>query len=60
MYREAFARLPDEAEREAVLGFLAAQAGRHGVDFAAQPRHEAAWTDLAHALFNAKEFIFVP
>jgi len=60
MYREAFARAPRPEEREAVLGFLAEQARLHGSDFAADPRHEAAWADLAHALVNAKEFIFVP
>ena len=60
MYRRAFARPPSADELAATLEFLAAQARQHGVDFAAQPRHEAAWADLAHALFNAKEFIFVP
>jgi hypothetical protein len=60
MYRRAFARPPSADELAATLEFLAAQARQHGVDFAAQPRHEAAWGDLAHALFNAKEFIFVP
>jgi hypothetical protein len=39
---------------------LTTQAGRHGVAFTEQSRNEAVWTDFAHALFNAKEFIFVP
>ena len=60
MYRRAFARPPTAEERAAALDFLAAQAGRHGADFAANQRHEAAWADLAHALVTAKEFIFVP
>lgn len=60
MYREAFGRLPTVEERNAALAFLAMQAGHHGVDFAAQPRHEATWADLAHALINTKEFIFLP
>ena len=60
MYREAFARLPSPDERAVALSFLAAQAGQHGIDFATQPRHEAPWTDLAHALMTTKEFIFVP
>jgi hypothetical protein len=60
MYREAFARGPTAEEQVAALEFLAAQAAQHGVSFAAAPRHEAAWTDLAHALINTKEFIFVP
>jgi hypothetical protein len=60
MYVEAFARPATAGEREAAVGFLAAQARLHGASLADQPRHEGAWTDLAHALVNAKEFIFVP
>jgi cytochrome c553 len=60
MYLEAFARPPSAGERAAAVGFLAAQARLHGGDLADQPRHEAAWADLAHALINAKEFVFVP
>ncbi len=60
MYLAAFARLPEPAETTAALEFLATQTKAHGSDFAHDPRHEAAWSDLAHALMNAKEFIFVP
>jgi hypothetical protein len=60
MYREAYARLPDEQERAAATAFLQAQTALHGGSFTDDPQQEAAWTDLAHALFNAKEFIFVP
>jgi hypothetical protein len=60
MYRAAFARPPEPAETTAALEFLAAQAKTHGGDFGNDPRQEAAWADLAHALFNTKEFIFVP
>ena len=60
MYREAFARPPSTDELAAAKAFLAAQAARHGGNLAADPRHAAAWADLAHALINAKEFIFVP
>jgi len=60
MYRAAFARPPEPAETTAALEFLAAQAKTHGGDFGNDPRLEAAWADLAHALFNTKEFIFVP
>jgi hypothetical protein len=60
MYREAFARGPTAEEGAAALEFLATQAAEYGVSFAEQPRHEAAWADLAHALITTKEFIFVP
>ena len=60
MYREAFTRPPTPDELAVALEFLAAQAERHGADFGFDPTNEAAWADLAHALFNTKEFIFVP
>lgn len=60
MYRDAFARLPTAEERQAAAAFLASQAAAHGQSFEAQPQFEPAWADLAHALINTKEFIFVP
>jgi hypothetical protein len=55
MYRQAFGRPPDDDESRLCLSFLARQCAMHGVDEAApQP-----WTDLAHTLFNAKEFVYV-
>ncbi|MFM1902131.1 MAG: hypothetical protein RLZZ440_31, partial [Planctomycetota bacterium] len=60
MYRAAFARGPEPAEQAAALEFLAAQATVHQGDFATDPPQPAAWSDLAHALINAKEFRFVP
>jgi hypothetical protein len=60
MYRDAFTRPPTAAERQAALKFLAGQSATHGQSFEAQPRFEPAWADLAHALMNTKEFIFVP
>ncbi len=60
MYREAFAREPTAEEQAVAIEFLTDQADRHGADFTTDPINEAAWADLAHALFNTKEFIFVP
>jgi hypothetical protein len=60
MYREAFARSPTADEQAMARSFLAEQATRHGGDFATDPQCEPAWSDLAHALINTKEFIFVP
>ncbi len=50
MYLTAFARLPTPAERAAALAFLG-EPGRRG--------DRGAWADLAHVLFNVKEFLFV-
>jgi hypothetical protein len=55
MYRQAFGRPPDSHECRLCLAFLAQQRAMHGVDEAAP----APWTDLAHTLFNAKEFVYV-
>ncbi|MCI0461609.1 MAG: DUF1553 domain-containing protein, partial [Gemmataceae bacterium] len=44
MYLSAFARPPDANELQACLEFV----------------QSATWADLAHVLFNAKEFIFLP
>jgi hypothetical protein len=60
MYRTAFARSPTADEQAAAVEFLVEQAMLHGGDFTVDPRHEPAWADLAHALINTKEFIFVP
>ncbi len=51
----ALGRPPSELERRELLAFLAEQGKLHGR--ADDPR---AWTDLAHVMFNLKEFIFVP
>ena len=60
MYLEAFARIPSDEERAAAAAFLETQTALHGGSFADNPLQEAAWADLAHALFNAKEFLFLP
>jgi hypothetical protein len=52
MYRSAFGRPPSTSEVDACLEFLREQE-RVGAAGA------AVWTDLAHVLFNAKEFIYL-
>jgi hypothetical protein len=54
MYREAFSRSPDADELSTVGGFLAAQRALYEID-----SEQHAWSDLAHVLFNAKEFVFL-
>jgi hypothetical protein len=55
MYREAFGRPPGPDERSAALAFLDEQARSYG-----KPDDPRAWSDLAHVLFNVKEFVAVP
>ena len=55
MYESAFGRGPTADERDACLEFLAEQARLRKLS----PDDPAVWADLAHTLFNAKEFIFV-
>jgi len=55
MYVNALGRPPTDDERAACLAFLEGQTKRYGV-----PADDArVWADLAHTLFNVKEFIFV-
>ncbi len=58
LYEAALARRPEPAERAAALDFLrlqAAQLERPG----SWPTDERVWADLAHVLWNSKEFLFV-
>ncbi|MBI1913356.1 MAG: DUF1553 domain-containing protein, partial [Planctomycetes bacterium] len=54
MYLSAFARPPLDAEVRSCLRFLVRQAGVSG-----SLDDPTVWTDLAHVLFNVKEFIFL-
>jgi Protein of unknown function (DUF1553)/Protein of unknown function (DUF1549)/Planctomycete cytochrome C len=55
MYREAFGRPPGVDERTASLAFLDEQVKAYG-----KPDDPRAWADLAHVLFNVKEFVAIP
>ena len=55
MYREAFGRPPGDDERKAALAFLDEQGQAYGRSD--DPR---TWADLAHVLFNVKEFVAIP
>ncbi len=59
MYREAFGRPAESAELEAALAFLKQQASELAVADGHTADDRAAWADLAHALMNVKEFIFI-
>jgi len=47
MYASAFGRPPEDPELQAALEFVGSN-------------DRQAWTDLAHVLFNVKEFIYIP
>ncbi|MBI3839264.1 MAG: DUF1553 domain-containing protein [Planctomycetia bacterium] len=53
MYLTALSRPPEKSEEQAALDFLGQS---NGSSAATDPR---AWADLAHVLFNVKEFIFI-
>jgi hypothetical protein len=55
MYEMAFGRPPAKEELADALGFLTEQGREYGEGGEAR-----AWADLAHVLFNVKEFVFVP
>jgi hypothetical protein len=59
MFREAYARPPSEAEQETALKFLESHAGELGIPPERRGHDEQLWADLAHVLFNVKEFIFL-
>jgi hypothetical protein len=55
MYRTAFGRDPSRAEFVVCMDFLHEQAGRRGTAEA----DVKVWADLAHTLFNTKDFIYL-
>lgn len=59
MYLAAFARPATTDEVAAASMFLAAQAAESGLPAEAAESDLHVWTDLAHVLVNAKEFIFL-
>ena len=55
MYREAFGRSATTDEIIACVEFVTEQATRHGE----KPNDVKPWSDLAHTLFNTKEFVYL-
>jgi hypothetical protein len=55
MYQTAFARQPTTKERVIARGYVTNQFTADGVE----ERDQQTWADLAHALINTKEFIFL-
>ena len=60
MFVRALARPPDEAELARVAEYLDATAAERGVDRSLLLYDAAVWQDVAHSLFNLKEFLYIP
>lgn len=59
MFQKAFARPPQPEETGRFVAFAQESADLRGVDRAAFMGCEPVWQDVAHAIFNLKEFIYV-
>jgi hypothetical protein len=59
MYQQAYGRPASSDEIAAALEFLHSQARERGLSTEAVANDVRLWTDLAHVLVNAKEFIFL-
>jgi hypothetical protein len=60
MFLEAFARRPAPAERADILRFVNRQRSRYPESVPPEGIDESRlWADVAHVLFNSKEFIFL-
>jgi hypothetical protein len=61
MFTSAFARSPSAAEAQVLLEFLGrSRAELSEPALSASKTDSLAWSHLAHALFNLKEFIYIP
>ncbi len=56
MFLQAYGRTPDSVDRAQIAKFLRQQADRYA---SADSDDARVWADLAHVIFNSKEFIFV-
>jgi Protein of unknown function (DUF1553) len=56
MFLQAYGRAPDVLDRAQIGKFLKEQPGRYASGGSEDAR---VWADLAHVIFNSKEFIFV-
>ncbi len=59
IFEAAFGRAPDDAEVDRVMKLAARCAELRGADTHAMMTCQPVWQDVAHAIFNAKEFIYV-
>jgi hypothetical protein len=60
MLENALSRRPRSEETDRLVGLAAQSAELRGLDTAELMGCQPAWQDAAHAIFNLKEFIYVP
>jgi hypothetical protein len=59
MFARALGRVPDSGETDKAQTFVAKLAVEHDVSTDDVPNDPRVWQDVAHALFNFKEFIYI-
>jgi hypothetical protein len=59
MYVTGMGREPTAAESVAAIAFLERQAREYGIAVDRAAGDERVWADLAHVIFNVKEFVIV-
>ena len=59
MYMQAFSREPTSEEQSAALAFLQQQSSEYGLPKDQWSNDDRVWSDLAHVLFNVKEFVML-
>ena len=59
MFRTALGRFPNDAERARFTGLTKELASLHKVEPLKLLTSQPVWKDLAHAIFNLKELIYV-
>jgi len=60
LYEDALGRLPTQSEAAAAVEFLDAQGREYSLASEAARRDPRVWADLAHVIWNVKEFVYVP
>ncbi len=59
LYGLVLGRLPSPDERARAIAFIGSQARSYSESGATDDAEASAWSDLAHVLFNLKEFVFL-
>ncbi len=60
MYESAFGRLPSADEKEKLSVYVSLRTRRPDGSTLANSDAKKVWSDVAHVLFNVKEFIYLP